>query len=387
MNAEIRGPVEGPALADAFDERAVWVGEEIARRIRRDIAEFRELEAPELWEQIRSYGTATRAAVADSVRHRRLPTSEFPADAGPLRVSYDGGTSLRSMLQAYRIGQAVAAEVWADVVAGFPVPEARPRIGRELTQFLFAYEDRLVDWIQSEWEQHSRRGGASIAPFQLARRILEGETDDGEELDYDIGLDHIAAIAWGPDAGRELARLGTMLGAHSLVLQATEEVVWGWYGRSEWEGGIPALDERFPAGGVGIAVGGPAAGPEGFRRAHDEAGDAYVVARRAGRRLVRYGEVAIEALAMQSESASRRFVAHVLGDLTGGGRREEMLRRTLTAYYENGQNGAATAQELGVHEQTIARRLVAAADLLGSHPSECRAEVETALRVRQVLNR
>ena len=385
MSDEVRGPAEGPALADAFDERAVWVGEEIARRIRRDIAEFRELEAPELWEQIRSYGTATRSAEADAVRHRRLPTTEFPADAGPLKVSYDGGTALRSMLQAYRIGQAVSAEVWAEIVGEFPEPEARPRIGRELTQFLFAYEDRLVEWIHAEWEKHSR-GGASVEPFQLARRILMGETDDGTDLGYDLGLDHVAAIAWGPDAARELARLGTMLAARSLVLQATEDIAWGWYGKAKWEGGVPDLDERFSAGGAGIAVGGPAAGPEGFRRAHDEAGDAYVVARRAGRRLVGYGAVALEALALQSESASRRFVAHVLGDLTDGGRREEMLRRTLMAYYDNGQNGAATAQELDVHEQTIARRLVAAAELLGSHPSKCRAEVETALRVRQLLN-
>ncbi len=385
VSDEIRGPREGPALADAYQGRAAWVGEEAARRIRRDVEEFREFEAPEVWEVIRSYGSTTRAAVADAVRHRRLPSNEFPADVVTLRDSHDGGASLRAMLHSYRIGQAVAAEVWAEVVAEFPDREARPRILRELTQFLFAYEDRLVDWINRQWEQHSERGGASIARLQLARRILEGESVASGELGYDLSLDHVAAIAWGQEAARELALLGTMLGTSTLVLQATDEVVWGWYGKREWEGGITALSERFKAGATGIAIAGPAAGREGFRQAHDEAGDAYVVARRTGRRLVRYGEVALEAVAMQSESASRRFMAHVLGDLRDGGRREELLRQTLTVYYGHGQNGAATAHQLGVHEQTVARRLVAAAELLGSHPSECRAEVETALRVRELL--
>ena len=75
-----------------------------------------------------------------------------------------------------------------------------------------------------------------------------------------------------------------------------------------------------------------------------------------------------------------------LGDLEGEGRRVEVLRDTLRAYYRHGQNGAATAQDLEVHEQTVARRLASAAQLLNSHPSECRAEVETALRIREMLN-
>ena len=69
----------------------------------------------------------------------------------------------------------------------------------------------------------------------------------------------------------------------------------------------------------------------------------------------------------------------------GEGRRVEVLRDTLRAYYRHGQNGAATAQDLEVHEQTVARRLASAAQLLRSHPSECRAEVEAALRISEML--
>jgi DNA-binding PucR family transcriptional regulator len=137
---------------------------------------------------------------------------------------------------------------------------------------------------------------------------------------------------------------------------------------------------------MGIAIGGPAPGVEGFRRAHEEAGDAYVVARRMGRRVASYGDVSIEALAIQSEASARRFVAHALGDLGAHGRRHDVLRETLRVYYRRGQNGAATAKDLGVHEQTVARRLASAAQLLGAHPAECRAEVEAALRIREIFS-
>ena len=116
-----------------------------------------------------------------------------------------------------------------------------------------------------------------------------------------------------------------------------------------------------PGAVMGIATGSPASGVDGFRRSHEEAGDAYVVARRMGRSVVGYGEVSIEALAIQNEAAARRFVTHALGDLEGEGRRIEVLRDTLRAYYRHGQNGAATAQDLEVHEQTVARRLASAA--------------------------
>lgn len=375
---------EAPVLADLFMERIEWVGLESARRTRLEVEEFRDFEAPEMWERVAAYARQTRAAVADAVRARRLPT-EFPADEVSLRLGFTGGASLRTMLQSYRIAQAVAAEAWTDAVIANTRDASQAGMARELAAFLFAYEDRLVDWMHSRWEEYSRREDSSPSLIASARRVLEGDVAAGNDLDYSLATDHVAVIAWGPDAIKELTRIGVSHAGPSLVLRATADLCWGWYARREWGGEQLDLGAVSAAGVVGLAMGGPASGFEGFRRAHDEAGDAYVVARRMGRRAVSYGEVAIEALAIRSEASSRRFVAHTLGDLVGEGRRNDVLRATLRAYYQRGQNGAATAQDLGVHEQTVARRLASAAQLLHSHPSECRAEVETALRIREML--
>ena len=375
---------EATELAAFFDRRVEAVGREAARRVRLEVEEFRSFEAPEVWVQVATYAIGTRAAVADAVRLRRLP-SGFPADEMPLRLGYDGGASLRTMLQSYRIGQAVAAEVWADAVINVVAEGSRVAALSELTAFLFRYEDCLIEWMHSEWERFSQQDDSSPARLQLTRRVLEGDVAAASGFEYDLTADHIAAIAWGPDALRELTRMGVASSGPSLVMRATEEICWGWYSRREW--GTERLEsgESVSAGDAGIAIGGPGAGVDGFRRSHEEAGDAYVVARRTGRSIVGYGDVSIEALAIQNEAAARRFVTHALGDLEGEGRRVEVLRDTLRAYYRHGQNGAATAQDLEVHEQTVARRLASAAQLLRSHPSECRAEVETALRIREML--
>ena len=371
-------------LADSFERRLEWVGREAAARCRVQVEEFRAFEAPEVWEQVAHYARATRGAVADAVRSRRLPTT-FPADEAGVRLGYDGGTALRSMLQSYRVGQAVAAEVWPKVVSEVVPSDDQGAVATKLAAFLFAYEDRLVEWIQTAWEGFSRSSGSSPALLQLTRRVLEGDLSAAGELGYDLATDHFAVIAWGPDALGELTRIGVVAGGPSLIMRATEDLFWAWYSRREWGKARLDADERTMGVSSGIAIGGPVAGLEGFRRAHEEAGDAYVVALRVGRNFVSYGEISIEALAVQNEAASRRFVEHALGDLGGETRRAELLRATLRAYYRHGQNGAAAAQELGVHEQTVARRVIAAGELLGSHPTECRAEVEAALRIREVL--
>ena len=370
-------------LGAAFNRRLGWVGREVAARTRIQVEEFRAFEAPEVWEQVANYARAVRGAVADAVRSRRLPATF--ADEAAVRLAFDGGATLRSMLQSFRVGQAVAAEAWTQVLSEVVEPAERGAVAAELTAFLFAYEDRLVESIQTAWEGLSGSQGSSPVLLQHTRRILEGDLSAAAELDYDLENDHYAAIAWGPDARRELTRIGVSAGGPCLVMRATEDLFWGWYSRREWGSNRLDMDERRAGMRSGIAIGGPVAGARGFSLAHEQAGDAYVVALRTGRNFAMYEDVSIEALAVQNEAASRRFVAHTLGALGAATRRAEVLRTTLRAYYRHGQNGAATAQDLGVHEQTVARRVLAAGELLGSHPAECRAEIESALRIREML--
>jgi DNA-binding PucR family transcriptional regulator len=65
--------------------------------------------------------------------------------------------------------------------------------------------------------------------------------------------------------------------------------------------------------------------------------------------------------------------------------RSETLRATLAAYFGSGQNAASAAALLGVHERTIANRLRAIEAQAGRPVATRRAELEMALRLRDLL--
>jgi DNA-binding PucR family transcriptional regulator len=98
-----------------------------------------------------------------------------------------------------------------------------------------------------------------------------------------------------------------------------------------------------------------------------------------------YGEVALEALAAGDPDEARAFVVRELRGLEGDDARARRLRETLRAWFAAGQNAAATAAALGVHEQTVAARLRAVEERTGAPPAARRAELETALRLREYL--
>jgi DNA-binding PucR family transcriptional regulator len=78
-------------------------------------------------------------------------------------------------------------------------------------------------------------------------------------------------------------------------------------------------------------------------------------------------------------------VARELRGLDGADRRTERLRRTLVGYFGCGQNAAAAAAALGVHQQTVGHRLRTIEERLGAPVHERRAELEVALRLREYL--
>jgi DNA-binding PucR family transcriptional regulator len=81
---------------------------------------------------------------------------------------------------------------------------------------------------------------------------------------------------------------------------------------------------------------------------------------------------------------AREFAESVLGHLNQADERGQ-LRQTLRAYFASSQNGASAAAALGVHEQTVSRRLSAIERLIGSPVNQRRAELELALRLEEVL--
>ena len=138
-------------------------------------------------------------------------------------------------------------------------------------------------------------------------------------------------------------------------------------------------------GGAALAFGEDAAGTGGFVQSHEQARRAERAGRRSGRPITHYADVALESLAAVDEDAATAFVARELAGLDGDDVRSTRLRQTLRAWFAAGHNAAAAAAALGVHEQTVAQRLRTVEERTGRPVAARRAELETALRLRDLL--
>jgi sugar diacid utilization regulator len=136
--------------------------------------------------------------------------------------------------------------------------------------------------------------------------------------------------------------------------------------------------KRMPSDGC-LALGEPHQGLPGWRLSHDQAAAALGVGLRRGDRIVRYGEVPMQASLLQdrvlSASLRQRYLVP-LEEAQDGGQKD---RETLHAYFSRERNVKATATALGIARQTVAYRLRTIEERLGSHLPACAHELEAAL--------
>src|SRR5262249_23743954 len=98
----------------------------------------------------------------------------------------------------------------------------------------------------------------------------------------------------------------------------------------------------------------------------------------------RYADVALEASMLQDEllvTSLRELYLNPLADERDGG---EALRQTLQAYIAAGRNLSSAAALLRVSRRTVANRLRAVEGKLGRVLSGAMAEIEAALRLRDL---
>jgi hypothetical protein len=326
-----------------------------------------------------------RASIARELEflvRNELPEQCPPEDLAAARAAVAYGAPVTVVLQCYRAGHAALWDAWHDAVEEVSAPQAAPRPLLDAgSDFLFAYVDRCAGWVEREHAREHERGlrGAEQRRMHMVLGVLEGDSGDEEVLGYRLDLHHLAVIAWGAEP--EVALRGLEVG---LAVSADPQTSWGWLGSAR-PFGPQALAAASPPRETWLAVGGPAHGPDGFRRAHAEARDAQRVARRRPAPVTRFADIGLEALGATDERRARDFVLRELGELAGGGAREQVMRATLAAYFASGQNAASAAARLGVHERMIANRLRAVEARLGRPVITRRAELEMALRLRELL--
>lgn len=320
-----------------------------------------------------------------------LPDGCPDIDARCARAAAQVG-ALKFLLMIYRIARSELWQAWFDRVEGSPTDaQARNELLRYGSEYFAFYAERLSDFVievyQHEIEQRVRSG--EQRRFDAVRTLLEGSSFAASRLDVDLDQHHLGLVAWGGGGEAGARELAAALGRPLLLIGPLNGSWWGWISGSRplTAGQERLLREFEPSGDAHLAVGLEARGEEGFRATHRQALGARRVRRDAGRRLTRYADVAVEALAADNPDDARAFVAHELRGIDDGSPASGRIRETILAYFAAGHNAASAAAALGVHQQTVANRLRAAEDRLGRSISARRVELETALRLREFLDR
>lgn len=363
-------------------------------RITAEVPEYA-VDDPVLAEMLR-FGAreSVRAELLALQNDAELPDQPPSVDTEGARIAARHHMPLEVAIWSYRVGHRAQWDAWYALVARDVTDVTdQARLHAAGSRFFFNYADRLSAWFTREYtlERDRRLVGREQRRADQVREILAGAEGDGVALGYKLDARHIGVVVAGEGLSTEdLGRIATKYGLDLLAISATEQLRWVWFGRIGGEG-----SEMAEQVGLGLAsakqgtcsVGVPADGVDGFRRSHFQAVDAHRY--RPGRtaRLTRFDDVELPLLCLRDESAARAFVARQLRGLSGNSTRDERLRATLLEYLRRDGNGAATAEYLSVHPQTVNNRLAAVERRSGRPVRGRRAELEIALHLHDHFER
>jgi hypothetical protein len=372
----------------SFEPYVSALVEDIVLAQREAMAEFESADDPAAMAMARD-AAAVGVAIALSVI--RVP-NEFPAtlpasSIRSVRVSVRQGRPAIAMHRAYRLGHAVFQDhVFRHAERTGTSIEAVRRI----TESLFAYYDWVIPQVSQAYEREQAavpQGGDDPERLRIIERALASATaPDG--LGYDLEQTHIAVVLDAVDGPATIRSIAVGLGMTELIGLTPDRVTWGWLGMAPGLRRVDEVVDRLAAligpGHAGVSE--PQAGPHGFVGAHRKALIALRVGLMRDIRVSGYRDVALEALAFGGEDVAADFARAELGRLAEGSNRVATLRETVQEYFAQGSSTAATARSLGIAERTVTYRLRRAEELIGRPVSERRADLETALRLHDVLD-
>jgi PucR-like helix-turn-helix protein/diguanylate cyclase with GGDEF domain len=331
---------------------------------------------------------ATAVGVATALSVIRVPHELPPAlPAATLRNVRHGvrrGRSAEQAMQAYRLAHATFQD---HVFRHAERTGASLAAVRRITESLFAYYDWAMPVVAAEYAREQADApveGGDPARYERVQRALAGSPPG--DLDYPLDQLHVAVALDAMDGARIVDDAGTALGLATLSALTPDGRVWGWLGGAGLTAAAVAgeLEERIGAGHAGVSE--PEGGVHGFAGAHRKALIALRVGLLRDTQVSAYRDVALEALAFGGEEIAVDFARAELGRMAESTRRVAILRETLNEYFARGGSTAATARALAIAERTVTYRLRRAEELIGRPVSERRADLETALRLYDVLD-
>ncbi|MEZ0365150.1 PucR family transcriptional regulator [Mycobacterium sp. pUA109] len=206
-------------------------------------------------------------------------------------------------------------------------------------------------------------------------------------LGYRLDQAHTAVVIWSTEPDADLRRVDDVVEmlrrprrTRPLTVMPDASTKWLWLPGTDDIDRDQLRSAVDPAASVRVAVGGRAAGVEGFRRSHL---DAIVAQRMVARldspqRVVFFDDVQLVALMTSDAEGAEQFVRQILGDLAQASRE---IRDTVLAYVEENGSVRQVAGRLYAHRNTVVRRVARAESLLPRPLAENPVQVAAALQV------
>lgn len=275
----------------------------------------------------------------------------------------------------------------------------------EITTLVSAHVNLIAQQLLSTYEferdaWRSRRSASRSARINdiLANRPVEVEPTE-KLLGYHFGQFHLGVIAWtdrvqSPEVGlahleSAATALACQLGtsAPPLFEARDEHMARAWVPLGDSENvdseRLSAVKRRWDSPVI-VAIGQPREGVEGFVRTHNEADLARNVVQASessGPRIVFASDLGAVTLMCNDLSATRTWVADVLGTLGVDDTAAAQLRATLREFLRTGGSYAATADALHMHKNSVVYRLKKIEDQLGYSVRDHRLDLENALEL------
>lgn len=392
------------ATADRMSDNLTDLAQELNGVLSTAITELRGDQV--ILELLRASIESNLETVAQVARYD-LPSSEIKAP--PAAVEYarrlaQRGISSSALLRAYRLGQEKALE-WSlnQIAAEESDPQVAYTAGQAFTAITFRYIDAVSEQVLMIYEAERERWLANRNTVRAAvlTDLIDGSVPEvtaaETALGYRLRQHHLGVVLWQPnepDSGSELHDLERLLTQLSKALSSTAQplfaaqdraMAWGWIPLGHASELPVAADlADLPTGGVRIALGVPAAGPDGFRQSHLDALRAQSVAMASADRalaVTAYSDPDVRAAAMLAADldATRRLVATTLGGLAEDTESADRLRETLRVFLSTRNSFSATAQLIHLHKNTVKYRVDRAIELRGRGVDEDRLDLELAL--------
>lgn len=323
---------------------------------------------------------------------RRPPDRASDAALHEARVVAQTGIDLHALLRTYRIGQSITQDAIVDETLRLvDTDDRRAAVLKQASDYLYAWNNKVTESVIASYQ--AEHNAFFFSSRDRRRRavvtdVLRGIPTDVQQLGYDLTTEHLAVVAWGRSPEANIRAVAVALGARHLIVSGTSGTYLGWWGATAMHRALEQRPDSIAAmPDTHLAIGEVEEGLEGFRLGHRQAWQAYRVSRLRSSGVVRYKNVALEALVLRDRQAVRDFVVRELGALDDGDSRGDLLRTTLEAYFKSGQNAASTASAIHVHERTVAYRLRSIETRLGVTINERRDELAVALRLAELVRR